>query len=348
VDFALSKAKGKLERLHLKGASFKNITRPSDDPIGNTEILALRSMKTDSDQYLKNASFAKSQLEYTESALTDLSDLILRAKELAIQQASNLYGPEIRNQVAEEINQLQLQSISIANRRFGNRYIFSGHKALTKAVDNQGHYLGDDGKISVEIAKDYFVPSNINGLEVFFGKISDKDKIFNPIHFDRKTLEKSEEVPLGNHPDRSLASFALDNEEQSQEELKSYEKRTTESERKYPGNGTSNIFQDLSSLHNALKTDNPEIIQDLLEKLDSYLDHVVRMRTKVGAVQNSIESATNQTERDIVSNESYRTKIEDVDVAELASDLQRQQTVLNATYKTSSQLLNRNLMDFLR
>ena len=55
-------------------------------------------------------------------------------------------------------SQLRLQAISIANKRMGNRYIFSGYKTLTKPFDKEGNYSGDDGKIKLEVSKDFFVP----------------------------------------------------------------------------------------------------------------------------------------------------------------------------------------------
>lgn len=347
IDLAVARSKEKLENLHLRGSTFKKLLKPSDDPVANTEILTLKSIKTDSEQYKKNANLAKSQLEYTESAITDISDLMLRAKELAVQQSSSLYSGEIRAQVAEEINQIYLQSLAVANRRFGNRYIFSGHKALTKAIDQDGHYLGDDGKMSIEIGKNFYIPSNINGLELFYGKNGDQEKLFNPGLHDQKTIQEDGTIKLDKHPDRSLASYGKESEEYHQQDLRSYEQRITPEERQFPAKGRPSVFQDLKSLRNALQTNNPEIIQDLLEKLDGHMEHLVKMRTKIGAIVNTIDNSIDQTERDIINHETYRTKLEDVDVGELASDLQRQQTILSATYKTGSQLLNKSLIDFL-
>ncbi len=342
------KAKLKLEDLTLKGSSFKTMLKPSDNPIGNTEVLALRSVKSDNDQYLKNAALAKSQLEYTEGALTDLMEVVSRAKELAIQQSSSLYGKEIRMQIAEEINHLRNQSMAIANRRFGNRYIFSGHKTLTKAVDKDGNYMGDDGKIPIEVSKDFFIPANINGLEIFFGKDRKTEKVFDPQLFDQKQIKEDPNIDAEKHPNRSLASYNEEAEQKSQAELEPYEKRVPLQERKYPGGGRSNLFSDLKSLRNALQTDNHEIIQDLLERLDDYAQHITKVRTKIGATVNSIDASINQTERDVITHESYRSQIEDIDVAELASELQKQQATLNATYKVNNQLLNNSLLDFLR
>src|SRR5690606_26299962 len=56
---------------------------------------------------------------------------------------------------------------SIANKRVGQKYIFGGFKSLTKPFTETGEYKGDRGHTTLEIAKDFFVPTNLHGAEVF-------------------------------------------------------------------------------------------------------------------------------------------------------------------------------------
>ena len=72
----------------------------------------------------------------------------------------------------------------------GNRYIFSGHKSLNPAFDKSGNYLGDDGKVTLEVAKDFFTPVNINGLEVFYGKVHTQEQLFDPKFMIKNNLIK--------------------------------------------------------------------------------------------------------------------------------------------------------------
>jgi flagellar hook-associated protein 3 FlgL len=166
INFSVSKTKSKLEDLQIKGANLKRLQKPSDDPIGNSELLSIRSMKADSQQYTKNANFTKAQLEFTENAISDLTDIVMKAKEIAVAQSSSIYNEDIRKNVAEEINQMRQQALGVANRRLGNRYLFSGHKTLTPAFNERGVYQGDNGKSFIEVGKDFFVEANINGLEL--------------------------------------------------------------------------------------------------------------------------------------------------------------------------------------
>ncbi len=319
INYAVGKTKGRLEDLQLKGSTLKRVTKPSDDPIGNTELLAIRSQNIDAGQYLRNLNFAKTTLSYTENVLEEMTDILSKAKELAIGQASTLYGPEIRQGVAKEIHQLRQQILSIANKRIGSRFLFSGQKVLTRPFDQNGKYQGDSNKINIEINKDVYVPINISGEELFFTKGLQKKKA------EKEDLDLKLDVDLNS--DTSMVRKPASNE---------------------PEEVTVSVFDEMRALENALLTDNPQIVQSLLERLDSSLEKMVAFRTQVGALTNTIDNAESNIEKSKLVNEAHKSKIEDADVAELFTDLQKEQNVLKAAYKASSNLMNTNLMDFLR
>jgi flagellar hook-associated protein 3 FlgL len=318
INYAVGKTKGKVEDLQLKGSTLKRVSRPSDDPIGNVELLAIRSQNIDGEQYLRNLNFAQTQLSYTENVLEEMTELLNKAKELAIGQASSIYAPEIRQGVAKEINQIRQQVLSLANKRMGNRYLFAGQKVLTRPFDLHGQYSGDTNKVNIEIQKDVYVPININGKELFFGSA-------------KKPLEKS---------DLDLKPPAIDVDPQI-----AVMRGPAATE---PQEVPVSIFDELRALENAMVTDNPQVIQGLLERIDTSVDRVVAFRTQIGALTNTISNAETNIEKTRLLNESHKSKIEDADVAELFTDLQKEQNVLKATYKASSNLMNTNLMDFLR
>ena len=326
INHAVGKTKSRLEDIQLKGSNLKRIQKPSDDPIGNTELLAVRSIDIDNEQYLRNISYAKAQLSFTENAIEELTDLVMKAKELAIGQSSNFYDADIRRSVSKEINQIKRQMVSIGNRRMGNKYVFGGHKTLTRPFDEDGNYFGDNNRTKAEVSKDFFVNVNVPGKLVFFN--GEEENIFN-----KPTPSPKEESPLDDNMqvNRNLASTDENNIEEN-----SFD----------PVGG--NIIKHIQSLENALLTNNPEIVQNILPVLDKDMDNLIRLRTELGSAINSIENAENNIEKTKLLNAEYKTKIEDADVAELFTDLTRQQNTLNATYKASSQLMNRSLLDFLR
>jgi flagellar hook-associated protein 3 FlgL len=318
INYAVGKTKGKVEDLQMKGSTLKRVSKPSDDPIGNVELLAVRSQNVDADQYLRNLNFAQTQLAYTENVIEELTDILVKAKELAVGQSSTLFGPEVRASVAKEVHQLRNQALSIANKRMGNRYLFSGQKILTRPFDLDGKYKGDSNKISIEVNKDVFVPINITGDKLFFTT-------------EKKPLEKSDvdlKAPVDLNPMTAVMRKPASNELNDSRPV--------------------SIFDELRALENALLTDNPQIVQSLLERLDTSIERVVTTRSEIGALTNTIANAETNIEKTKLLNEAHKSKIEDADVTELMSDLQKEQNVLKATYRASSHLMNTSLMDFLK
>lgn len=337
INNSVGKTKQKLEDLQLKGSNLKRVQKPSDDPIGNVELLSIRSQEVDAKQYLRNVSYAKAQLTFTENAVEELTNILVKAKEIAIGQSSNLFGEDVRRSVAKEVEQLNKQAISISNRRLGNKYIFGGFKNLDKPFNSDGSYNGDNNQTKLEVAKDFFVPVNYSGNEIFFDKVStvldesgplDNTKLYQKpaIKTDDAIIPFEEKEPVIERDPASLPGHVP--------------------ETKGPIN--KSVFQDLETLNNALVTNNHEIIQDLLPRIDEGINRLIEVRTKIGSTINSIDNAEQSIEKTKLLNAEYRTKIEDADVAELFTDLTRQQNVLNATYKSSAQLMNASLMDFIR
>lgn len=339
IKYSVGKTKSKLEDLQIKGSNLKRVQKPSDDPIGNIDILSIRSQTIDNKQYLRNASVAKTQLAYTENAIEELTNIMNKAKEIAIGQSSNLYDPSVRQSIAKEVSQLRLQALGIGNRRMGNKYIFSGHKSLTRPFNQEGQYFGDANQTKIEVSKDFFVPSNFSGDEIFFEK--ENTKFVDAQKLDLRALQDTpidqgtEEFTEGNVVRDPAGQSETENGQEIQVQSNLNESRKT-------------IFDTLQSLENALITNNPQIVQTLLPQIDDSIDQLIVTRTKIGSVINSIDVATNSIEKDNLANAEYKSRIEDADVAELFGDLARQQNVLNATYKASAQLMNQSLLDFIR
>jgi flagellar hook-associated protein 3 FlgL len=187
LQYAVNKAKQRMEDLQIKGTTLKRISKPSDDPMSNFQGIQLRTTNLDNKQYLRNISYALNQLNTTEKTLEQLTEIMSKAKEIAIQQASDFYGGQIRENVSHEIIQLRNQALALANKRIGNRHIFAGYNSLKTPFDKNGEYHGDTEHIQLEIAKDFFVPINMHGEEVFFTN--------DQVRFPNNPIKDFDELP---------------------------------------------------------------------------------------------------------------------------------------------------------
>jgi flagellar hook-associated protein 3 FlgL len=157
-----------MENLQMQSATLKKLNAPSDDPIGAAKVLSVRTEKVNVDQYQTNAKLAEGMLSSAETALGELADIAVRAKEIAIGQSSGASAnDDTRLGIAEEVGQLFQQAVAAANTRVGDRYIFGGYKIHKPPVSGEGQYTGDDGQVMLEIANDVFVTANIPGIDAF-------------------------------------------------------------------------------------------------------------------------------------------------------------------------------------
>jgi flagellar hook-associated protein 3 FlgL len=323
LKYSLNRTKEKMENLQMKGSTLKNVTRPSDDPLSNVEALALTSTTNDNNQYSKNSDFALLTLSVTEKSLEELTDIVAKAKEIAIAQSSDFFNADVRKNVSNEIDQLYNQTLAISNKKVGLKHIFSGFNTLTVPFDEKGVYKGDDGHISLEVSRDFFVPINLTGSEVFYGNDS-VNRVDNPL--DKFQQFNKEQSTL---PSRDLAS----------EEV-----HPAESEYKT----RDNIFSQLQGLSSALQSNDSKMIQGLLEKFDDTTSRLITLRTKIGSITSSVESTKTVLEKENIDHLARRSVLLDADVADLFANINKQQAILKTTYQASQGAMNQSLMDFLR
>jgi flagellar hook-associated protein 3 FlgL len=89
VRDSLTRSRGRMENLQMENATLKKLNRPSDDPVGSAKVLEVRTDKVNNEQFQNNARLAEAFLDNTDHALEDLSEIVMRAKEIAIGQSSN-------------------------------------------------------------------------------------------------------------------------------------------------------------------------------------------------------------------------------------------------------------------
>jgi flagellar hook-associated protein 3 FlgL len=326
VRDSITRSRGRMENLQMENATLKKLNRPSDDPVGSAKVLEVRTDKVNNEQYQTNAKLAQAFLDNTDHALADLSEVVMRAKEIAIGQSSSASStPESRYGVAEEVNQLYQQAVTTANRRIGDRYLFGGYKSTTTPVDAEGNYHGDEGQMMVEIGREVFIGMNVPGHEVFNSHpefSSDQRRIDQ-----QKNPEKNPELKKeDNQPARRLAS-----EEPAEVKVQN-----------------SNLFQELKALRTGLLTGDIETVRDSLDHFDDLLSKIVATRSKIGSRMQGIEGNVSALERNNVTNAQLTSTIEDADMTQVVSDLAKEETVFKSSLASSKHLIQPTLLDFLR
>ena len=153
-------------------SSGKRITKASDDPVGMSNILDYRKTLASVDQYSRNISQARSGLDVADSTLSDIGELLNRAKELTLAQTNGTASKEDRQIAAGEVQQIRDQIIQLANTKQGNKYLFGGQKTGSPPYDPTHPELGfqgDDGQNLVVIGDGVTLDTHVSGKQAFAG-----------------------------------------------------------------------------------------------------------------------------------------------------------------------------------
>lgn len=349
VQTNIQKNRAEMSELQNQAATQKRVTKPSDDPLASARVLASRTEERGNSQFIKNINSLKSFLEFTDQSLGELGEILMRAKELALSQASDAgASAQTRQITALEIDQIYNQSVQIGNRKLGERYIFSGYKTQTQPFSNQGEYRGDDGDMKIQTHKDTFVAMNVPGSKVFLGKGLGGDGIVRPAIASPRSVEELGEL---RSQEMRIEEEQLEREENSlhmrapagygrAERLGSEDPVTQES--------GINVFQVLKGLEISLRTNDKQGIQDALDSLDQALNQVILARSEVGSRIMASNNTLDSLQKAVVDNKITASQLEDADVFQVVSDINKTDATLKATLETSGKLIQPTLLDFLR
>ena len=170
VNGNVSKNRQHMSELQNQAATQKRVTKPSDDPLAASRVLAHRVDLQGNQQFTKSLGYARSFLEYTDQSLAEITESLVRAKELAIRQASDgSAGESSRRVVATEMEQLYNGLVQVGNRKLGDRFIFGGFRTQSAPFDVKGNYSGDEGEMLIHVDKEAFLAMNTPGSRVFLG-----------------------------------------------------------------------------------------------------------------------------------------------------------------------------------
>jgi len=168
----MSVVQGKLAKAQAQMAQGKQVIAPSDAPDQASSITRLKGILAKQASYTQALESTRTRFQAEETALGNVSDGLLRMRELAIQAANDTMGPVERQALGIEMAGLRDQIVSLANTQdAGGAYIFAGSRVREPAfgVDAQGTlvYQGDETTIDVLVGDQRTVKVNRSGSDAF-------------------------------------------------------------------------------------------------------------------------------------------------------------------------------------
>jgi len=168
----MSTSQTNLAKSQAQLAQGKQIINPSDAPDQASAVQRLKSILSRQDSYQTALNTVQTRLQGEDSTLASVSDLLIRAKEIAVQANNDTLSPDNRKALGVELQGLRDQMLSLANTRDSNgNYMFAGSKVtqppFVSVAGGSPQYVGDQTRMSVMVGENRSMPINRTGTDVF-------------------------------------------------------------------------------------------------------------------------------------------------------------------------------------
>lgn len=300
-----------LNNMHIiqkQQTSGKEFSKPSDNPFKVARSMQMYSEIYANKQYNSNIKETINWMDTTDAALGQATSSLQRIRELMISSGDAAYGSGELNAIKDEINEKVAEFGQILNTSFDGKYIFGGTDGTTKPV-----------KVTTDpITKE-------NKLEFASGTI------------DNLSKSLSVEISVGVNVEYNVNTVQVMN----------YNKGNDVAGNNDTVNDVSKLLSDIMT-HLNDPAQKASVTNADLTEMDKAIDNLLSLSSKVGAMQNRMESAKDLNEEQNFNMTEILSANEDIDVVEKAMEYATMQTIYLASLQTSAKVIQPTLMDYLR
>lgn len=297
-----------MHTIQKQQTSGKEFSKPSDNPFKVARSMQMYSEIYANKQFNSNIKETINWMDTTDAALGKATSSLQRIRELMISSGDAAYGSAELSAIKDEINEKVAEFGQILNTSFDGKYIFGGTDGITKPV-----------KVTTDpITKE-------NKLEFVSGTI------------DNLSKSLSVEISVGVNVEYNVNAVQVLN----------YNKGNDVAGDNDTVNDVSKLLSDIMT-HLNDPTQKASVTNGDLTEMDKVIDNLLSLSSKVGAMQNRMESAKDLNEEQNFNMTEILSANEDIDVVEKAMEYATMQTIYLASLQTSAKVIQPTLMDYLR
>lgn len=163
----------------LQMSSGRRVQVASDDPAASAALTLNSQEQAQQDQFLQSISSIRQLMSASDSALSGVVQALTRAVTIGVQGATGTVSADNRLSLAEEVDGIRDQVLSLANTSFRGVFIFSGTNVTAQpfVLDSSSpsgvRYDGNQQVNSVFIGEGHSIPTGVAGGELFANPASD-------------------------------------------------------------------------------------------------------------------------------------------------------------------------------
>ncbi len=163
----LQQGRARLGDAQTRVVTGRRLLRASDDPADVERAMTLASELRMVQKQNSNLNTTNQWLTGTDAALSNLNDLMITARNIALSGKNDTYSEDERLAMSKQIGEMLQNAISIGNTKQGGSYLFSGQQIKTQPFDMQGgtiNYNGDNANINHVVELGQTMTVNVTGV----------------------------------------------------------------------------------------------------------------------------------------------------------------------------------------
>ncbi|MBN2644230.1 MAG: flagellar hook-associated protein FlgL [Desulfuromonadaceae bacterium] len=309
----ISRLTSELEDLRTQAATGKKLNAPSDDPAAIRPVLSARSQISSTDRFIESISTAVDRLDNQDTYLDTVENLLVSAKEKAINAINGTLSDADLETLATSIGYIKEQMISLGNSQVGGQYIFSGFLEDTQAFVADGDfvsYQGDNNIKRLEASPGEYIQTNLAGSEVFQGlKDVDGDGTLDQVGENIFDMLTNLEYAMRGYSGQDVQL--------------------------YDGSG------------NPVEVRHIPELTDLLGTLESSADQVRSARGRMGNNAERLETSKSHLESVRIDLEGILSRYEDADIVDVITEITQTETAFKGALQVTSQVSELSILDYL-
>jgi len=383
INYALQLHGRAITVLQEQASSGDRVNRGSDSPSDAYRILTLNSQERSLVSFQETITDLLGRLEISSTVVTDMAGQLAETRTLLTQIISGLYDENGRLRMAEKLDTILEQMVSLADTKHAGQYLFGGSNtgAAPYAVVREGRqitqvtYQGSGEARQVEVAPGVQVPASLVGDQVFrtheradpvflgstgaaagTGTASVLGEVWLTVDHDGTNYRLSLDdgatfvtVPAGGDPNQAVTDsrtgrvLYVDTTGINQTGVELV---------RVPG--AHDLFGTLIGLRDMLRNERGLDPQVLIADVHQCVDGVEELRDKL--VQANITTGSEigflDTLKQSLGDMQFDTqdqtaRLQQADVAEISIDLAREQALYQMSLSVAGKLMTTSLLDFI-
>ena len=151
----------------------RSVNNLSDNPGAATAFVNNQALSSQNDQFLTNLNDLQGTLQAADSTLNNVVQLLTTAISLGTEGANGTESAANRQVIAQQVQGIQQQILSLANASYEGTYIFAGTDVTTQPFAQNSsapsgiQYSGNTNTTTVQIAQGESMQTNLSGDQVF-------------------------------------------------------------------------------------------------------------------------------------------------------------------------------------